>query len=100
MPRRHLGKWRYCSTMLDLDSRLRQVVRFMYQPLYPQRYQLRCPLDRRLDGLQNCCECCGEKKKFLNCRNQTPAVELIAHLSDRDILKKQIINIRSGKFQN
>jgi hypothetical protein len=36
MPWRHMGKWRYSSTILDLGTRWRRVLRFIPRPLYPQ----------------------------------------------------------------
>jgi hypothetical protein len=35
-PWRHMGEWRYCSTILDLGTRWRWVVSFTPRPLYPR----------------------------------------------------------------
>jgi hypothetical protein len=61
-PWRHMGEWRYSSTILALGTRWRWVVSFMLLLLYPQGKSSWNPLDRRLDGPQNRSGCCEEKK--------------------------------------
>jgi hypothetical protein len=60
MPWRHMGDWRYSSTILNLGNRWRWVVSFTPWPLY-----LRHPLDRRLGGPQRWSGCCGEEKNLV-----------------------------------
>jgi hypothetical protein len=47
---RHIGGWRYSSTILDLSTRWRWVVSFTPLPLYPRGNSPRYPLDRRVGG--------------------------------------------------
>jgi hypothetical protein len=55
-PWRHVGKWRYSSTIPDLGTRWKWVVSFTSFPLYPRIKSPWCPLDRsgrrRLKGTQ------------------------------------------------
>jgi hypothetical protein len=51
---RHMGKWRYSSTVLDITTiRCRCVVSFTPLPLYLRGKSSLYPLDRRLDGPQS-----------------------------------------------
>jgi hypothetical protein len=58
---RQTGEWRYSSTTLDLSTRWRWVVGFMFWPLSPEGKCPQYPLDRRLGGLQSRSGCHGEK---------------------------------------
>jgi hypothetical protein len=64
MPWRHMGEWRYSSTILDIGTRWRWVVSFTPLPLNPRGKTLRYPLDRRLDAV--------EERQILNCRESKP----------------------------
>jgi hypothetical protein len=64
-PWRYMRAWRYSSTILDLSTRWRWVVSFMHRPLYSQGMRARCPVDRRLGGLQSRVRYCGEDKNLL-----------------------------------
>jgi hypothetical protein len=35
MPKRHIGEWKYSSSILHLGTRRRRVVSFTPRPLYP-----------------------------------------------------------------
>jgi hypothetical protein len=61
-----MREWRYSSTFLDLGTRWRRVVSFT--PLLPYSWgkSPRCPLDRRLGGLQIRSRRCGNRK-ILQC---------------------------------
>jgi hypothetical protein len=72
IPWRHMGTWKYSSTILDLGTRWRLVASFTPQPLCP-----RYPLDRRLGGSQNRSGRCWEKS--CTARNQTRAIQPVAH---------------------
>jgi hypothetical protein len=48
-----MGEWMYRSTLLDLGTSWRWVVRFTSLPLYPRGKSLRHPLDMRLSGHRN-----------------------------------------------
>jgi hypothetical protein len=52
-PWRHIGKWKYNSTILDLSTSWRWVVSFTPRPLYPRGNSPRYPLDRRLGKPQS-----------------------------------------------
>jgi hypothetical protein len=56
------GSGGICPWILDLDPRWRWVVRFTILPLYPWGRSPRCPLVRRLGGLQSRSERDGEEK--------------------------------------
>jgi hypothetical protein len=78
-PWRHIGEWRYLSTILDLGTRWRWVVRFTAWPLYPLGKRSRYPLDRRLRGPQSRSGRCGVQEKSLApAGNPTPAAQPIA----------------------
>jgi hypothetical protein len=64
MPWRHMGEWRYSSTILCLSSRWRWVISFTPQPLYPRGESSRYPLDRRLGRPQSRSGRRGEEKHF------------------------------------
>jgi hypothetical protein len=53
MPWRHMGKWRYSSTILDLGTKYVWVVNFTHRPRYPRGKSPRYALDRRLGGPRN-----------------------------------------------
>jgi hypothetical protein len=59
-----MEEWRYSSTILDLCTRCRLVVRFTARLLYPQRYHPWYPLDRRLSVPQSRSGRCGEDKNL------------------------------------
>jgi hypothetical protein len=61
-----MGKRRYNSTILDLDTRWTRVVSFTPLPLHLRGQRIRYPFDRRLGGLQSRSECCGEWKNLLH----------------------------------
>jgi hypothetical protein len=64
-PCRHMGEWRYSSTILDLGTRWRRVVSFTSRPLYPRGKRPQYPLDRKLVGPQSWSGCYGVKKSIL-----------------------------------
>jgi hypothetical protein len=53
VPWRHIGQWRYSSTILDLGTRWRWVVNFTPRPLYLRENRPRYSLDRRIGGPQS-----------------------------------------------
>jgi hypothetical protein len=59
---RRMGKWRYTSSILDLDTRWRWVASFTPLSLYLQRRSPHCPLDTRLGVPQSRSVHCGEEK--------------------------------------
>jgi hypothetical protein len=65
MPWRHIGEWRYNSTILYLGTRWRLLVSFTPLPLYPRGKSPRYPLDRRLGGPQSLSGHCGVENNFL-----------------------------------
>jgi hypothetical protein len=70
MPRR--GRRRYNSTILDLGTRWRWVVRFTSRPLYPGERAHRYLLDRSMSGPQSRSGRYGEEKKLTPPGNLTP----------------------------
>jgi hypothetical protein len=78
MPWRHIGEWRYSSTIPDLGTRWRWVVSVMPRPLYPWGKSPLYPLDRRLGGPQSWSGCYGEEKNLAPARNRTLAVQPVA----------------------
>jgi hypothetical protein len=72
------GKWSCGSTILDLGTKWRWVVSFTPRPLYSLGKSPRYPLDKRLGGPQNLCECCGEEKNCAPAGIRTPAVQPVA----------------------
>jgi hypothetical protein len=76
MPWRHIGEWRYSSTILDLCTRWRWVISFTPLPLYREGKSPRYPLDRRLGGPQSQYGCwksnpghpaCSQSLYWLSC---------------------------------
>jgi hypothetical protein len=63
-----MRKWRYSSTILDLDNR---VISFTYGSLYLRAKSSRYPLDRRLDWSQSRSGGCGEDENLA-----LPGIEL------------------------
>jgi hypothetical protein len=61
-PSTRIGKQRQSDTILDLGTRWRRMVTFTPWPLYPRRNRSRCPLNRRLGGLQSRSGRCGGRK--------------------------------------
>jgi hypothetical protein len=53
MPWRHMGEWRYSSTILDPGTRWRWVVKFMPRSFYPHGNSPWYQLNRRLGGPQS-----------------------------------------------
>jgi hypothetical protein len=78
MPWRHMGEWRYSSTILHLDNRWRWVVSFTLLLLYTRVPSPRYPLDMRLGGTQNRSGRCGEEKTLTPTENRAPAVQPLA----------------------
>jgi hypothetical protein len=64
MPWRHMGEWRYSSTILYLGTTWNWLVSFTSLPLYPQVNNPLYPLDRRLGGLQSRSGRCGEEENL------------------------------------
>jgi hypothetical protein len=64
MPWKHMGEWRYSSTILDLGTRGRWVVNFTPLPLYLRGRRSRYLFDMRLGGLQGRSGPCGEQKNL------------------------------------
>jgi hypothetical protein len=62
---RHMGEWRYSSTILDLDTKWKWVVSFMLRPLYRRGKNPRYPLDRKLGVVQSRSGRCGVQKNLL-----------------------------------
>jgi hypothetical protein len=52
MPRRHMGEWRYWSTILDLGTRWRWVMIFMLRSLYSRGKRRRYPMNWGWMGLR------------------------------------------------
>jgi hypothetical protein len=73
-----MWKWRYRSTILDLGTRWRWVVRFTTRPLYSREKSLSYPLDRRLSGPQSRSAGCGEEINSSSAGTRTPAVQPVA----------------------
>jgi hypothetical protein len=73
-PWRSMGKWRYRSTIRDLDTRWRWMVRFMPRSLHPQGY----PLDTKLGGPQNRYGRCWIQKSLPSAGNQTSSLQPLA----------------------
>jgi hypothetical protein len=72
MPWRHMGEWRYSSTILDLGTRWRWVVSFMPQPLSVGEIAPQYPLDR---GPQNWSgRCAAEKNLFPPSQESNPGL--------------------------
>jgi hypothetical protein len=53
MPWRHIGEWRYSSTIFDLGTRWKGGVRFKPRPLQPRGKSTRYPLHRVLGRPQS-----------------------------------------------
>jgi hypothetical protein len=86
MPWRHIGKWRYSSTILGLTSRWRWVVGFMFQLLYPWGKSPWYSLNRMLGEPQSRSGCYGEEKNLVPARNGTLTVQPVArYCTDWDI---------------
>jgi hypothetical protein len=64
-PWKHMGEWRYSSTILDLRTRWRLSGQLHARPLYPWGKRPRYQLDRRLGGPQSRSGRCGEDKILL-----------------------------------
>jgi hypothetical protein len=60
-PWRHMGEWRYSSTIFDHGTRWRWVVTFTPRPLYLRAKSPQYPLDRRLGGSRRSGRCEEEK---------------------------------------
>jgi hypothetical protein len=76
---RHIGEWRYSSTVLDLSTRWRWVVSFMHHLLYPWGKSPQYPLDRRLGGSPELVWILWRREKSLAlARNRTLAIQSIA----------------------
>jgi hypothetical protein len=78
MPWRHMGEWRYISTILDPSTRRRWVVSFTHWLLYPWGSSPQYPLDRRLGGPQSWSGFYGEEKNLAPVGNYIPAVPPLA----------------------
>jgi hypothetical protein len=73
--------WRGSLAPLLLTLALGQgVVSFTARPLYPWGNRSKCPLDKRLSGPQDQIARYGEEKNLAPAKNQTPALQPIAHL--------------------
>jgi hypothetical protein len=77
-PRRHMGEWRYSSTILDSGTRWRWVVSFTPLPLYSREKNHRYPPDLMLGGPQNLSGRYGGEKNLSPVGNQTQAVQPVA----------------------
>jgi hypothetical protein len=64
-PSRHMGVWRYSSTIIDFCTTWRRVVGFRPRRLYSRGNVPRYPFDKRLVGPQRRSGLCGEQKNFL-----------------------------------
>jgi hypothetical protein len=71
MPWRHMGEWRYNSTILDLSTGWRWLVSFTPRALYSRGKSPLYPLYRRLGGPQSRSGHCGVEKNLL----QLPGIE-------------------------
>jgi hypothetical protein len=67
---RHMGKWRYRSTVLHLGTRWWTVSASLPGRFKPRRKSPRYPLDRRLGGPQSRYGRCSVEKKFCHARNR------------------------------
>jgi hypothetical protein len=67
-PWRHMGEWRYSSTILELINRWTWVVRFTPQPLYSQGNNHWYPLKRGLGRPQSHCGLYGEDLNLIPVR--------------------------------
>jgi hypothetical protein len=65
MPLRHIGEWRYSSTILDLNTGWRWVVSFTLKPLYTWGISPCYPLGRRVGGPQSWSGRCEVEKNLL-----------------------------------
>jgi hypothetical protein len=91
MPWRHMGEWRYSSTILDLGTRWRWAISFTPRMLYPRGNCPRYPLDRRLSGPQSRSGRCGEERNLPPVVSRTPAVQPVArHHADWAILTSKL----------
>jgi hypothetical protein len=77
MPWRHMGEWRYSSTILDLSSRWRWMVNFTSLPIYPRGKSLWYPLNRWLGGPQNRLTL-RRREKSCTAENRTRAFQPLA----------------------
>jgi hypothetical protein len=68
----HMGEWSYSSTILDLGTRWRWVVRFIPKSFYSQGKSPQYPLNRRLGGLQSQSGCYGEEKNLFHLTGTKP----------------------------
>jgi hypothetical protein len=72
MPWRRMGECRYSSTILDLGTRWRWVIRFTLRQLYPRKNRPRYPLDRRLGRLPEPVRTLWSRENACLCREWTP----------------------------
>jgi hypothetical protein len=75
MPWRHMGEWRYSSTILDLGTRRTGC-------FTPGENAPRYPLDRRLGGPQSRSGRCGEQKYLVPAGNRSPTVQPVTVPTD------------------
>jgi hypothetical protein len=78
MPWRHMGEFKYSSTILDIGTRWMWAVSFTPRPLYPRRNCARYPLDMRVGGPKSQSRRCGEEKNLSPTWIGTPGVQPVA----------------------
>jgi hypothetical protein len=67
-----MGQCSYSSTTLELGTRQRRMVSFMFRLHLPRKKSRRYTLYRKSGGPQERSEHCGEEKKSCPCREQKP----------------------------
>jgi hypothetical protein len=72
MPWKHMGEWRYSSSIPDLGARQRWVVNFTPRPFCLRGNSPRYPLDKTLGGPQSLSGRCGEEKNLVLAEIRTP----------------------------
>jgi hypothetical protein len=76
------GEWRYSCTILDLGTRLEVSGQLHTLATLPQGKDPRFPLDRTLGESQSWSGHCGQEKNLDSARNQTPAIQPVAILTE------------------
>jgi hypothetical protein len=66
-----VGQWRYSSTILNLGTRWRWVVKFTHLPLYSRGKNPRYSLDRRMSGPQGLLDAVEKRKISCPCQESS-----------------------------
>jgi hypothetical protein len=72
---RHMGEWKYSSTILDFGIRSSWVDSFTPQPIQPRGNLPRYPSDRKLGAPHSRSGRYGEKKNVAFVGNRTSAIQ-------------------------